>query len=51
METEQRVKDLMSVLDKYKKEKEELLHQKSEELVTIRNDLEKKTSTLKVSLH
>ena len=38
----------MSVLDKYKKEKEDLLQQKSEEVVKIKNDLEKKTSTVQV---
>ena len=47
-ETELRVKDLMSVLDKYKKEKEEILQQKSDEVVKIKNDLEKKTSTVQV---
>ena len=47
-ETDLRVKDLMSVLDKYKKEKEEILQQKSDEVVKIKNDLEKKTSTVQV---
>ena len=49
-ETELRVKDLMSVLDKYKKEKEEILQQKSDEVVKIKNDLEKKTSTVQVCI-
>ena len=37
----------MYVLDKYKKEKEDL-QQKSKEVVKIKNDLEKKTSTVQV---
>ena len=49
-ETEMRVKDLMSVLDKYKKEKEEILQQKSDEVVKIKSDLEKKTSTVQVCI-
>lgn len=49
-ETEGRIKDLMSVLDRYKKEKEELVQQKTEEVVKIKTDLEKKTNTVQVRM-